>query len=298
MFRPRQLKRKKLFIIIFAVILLISLAGFFGYKTFTENKITKFDIEAQNLNCTNSAEISDFLKNQNLNYFYLLASSAYFKSENIETDLRKKFFCIGKIETEISYPDKIKLKITGREGKFVVTSIQPDIETNPQIVLSLDQMNATQSTTEAFPPKVLNRILDSYKDASSSAIFLVDEEGMVFEEVSSDLAFPRLSIFSIDLKIGQKIPNDFVKKTAEIVEKLKVTDVPSDNLIIVGDRLIIDSKPRVTISLNKDINRQSASLQLILRQAKMNLDPDSRDTRSVESIDLRFDRPVVVYGKK
>ena len=72
----------------------------------------------------------------------------------------------------------------------------------------------------------------------------------------------------------------------------------TDNLIVVGNRLIVDSEPRVTFALNKEISRQSASLQLILRQAKMNLDPDKPDSRSVESVDLRFDRPVVVYSKK
>lgn len=298
MFKLRQFKRKKFLIIIFAAILLIFMIGFINYKTFSEDeqvlsfghKITKFDVESQNLNCTNSEEIKGLLHRKSLNYFY-------FKAQSLEEELRKKFLCIGKIESELSYPDKLKLKIAGRVGKFIVTSINPNIETNPQIILSLDQMNATQSTTEAFPPKVLNQILDSYKDASASAMYLADEEGMVFEEVFSDTAFLKLAIFSIDIKIGQKIPNDFIKKTSEIVEKLKITDLALDNLIIVGDRLIIDSKPRITFSLDKDINRQSASLQLILRQAKMNLDPERRDTRSVESIDLRFDRPVVMYSK-
>ncbi len=291
MFKDRQFKKRKLFLIIFVALFVIVAAAFFGYKVLTENKLSQFDVEAQNLNCTNSDEIKGFLQTKSINYFY-------FKADPLESELRKKFLCIGRIETEASYPDRLKLKIAGREVKFVVSSVEPNIETNPQIVLNLEQMNATQSTSEAFPPKVLNQILDTYKTASSSGMFLVDEEGIVFEEVNSDTAFPKLSIFSQDLKIGLKIPNDLVKKTAEVLEKLKETDVPSDNLLIVGDRLIIDSKPRVTFSLNRDLPRQSASLQLILRQAKMNLDPESRDIRSVESVDLRFDRPVVVYSKK
>ena len=291
MFKDRQLKRKKLLLIILVVLLVILSAAFFGYKILTENKLSRFDVETENLNCAIPSEITGFLQTKNFNYFY-------FKTEPLESELKRKFFCIGKIESEVIYPDRLKLKITGLEGKFIVKSIEPDIETNPQIILSLDQFHATQSTTEAFPPKVLNQILSTYKDASSSAMYLVDVEGVVFEEVSSDTAFPKLSIFSQDLKIGQKIPKDTIKKTAEIVERLEGTEVLLDNLIIVGDRLIIDSTPRVTFSLNRALDRQAASLQLILRQAKMNLDPDSRDARSVESIDLRFDRPVVVYSKK
>lgn len=291
MFKNRDPKKRRLFLIIPAAILILLALIFFAYKTYTENKLTRFDIDAQNLNCTTSSEIIDALKKMNLNYFY-------FKSSDVEYELRKKFFCIGKIESEVTYPDHLKLKISGREGKFVVNTINSGINTNPVIQLSLDQLNATQSTTEAFPPKVLNQILDNYKDSSESAMFLVDQEGAIFEEVSSNTAYPRLSIFEENLKIGQKIPDGLIPKALEILEALKKTDTPSDNLLVVGDKLIVDTKPRITFALNRPLDRQSASLQLILRQAKMNLDPDSKDSKSVDSIDLRFDRPVVVYGKK
>ncbi len=311
MFRQRQFKRKKLLLIIVAVAILIASVVFFGYKILTENKLSRFNIETENLNCVASGEIEGVLKSLNLNYFYLLhqqmASSAYFKSESIESQLRKKFICIGKIEQTLYYPDRLKLKISGREGKFIVASINTDIETNPQVVLSLEQLNATQSTTGAFPPKVLNGILNSYrqslpsgegKNASESAMFIVDGEGMVFEEARPETFLPKLSIFSEELHIGRLVPGDVVKKSAEVIEKLGDSGLTLDNLLIVGEKLIIDTDPRITFSLNRPIDRQAASLQLILRQAKMNLDPESADTRSVESIDLRFDRPVVVYSSQ
>lgn len=271
--------------------MLIWVVVFFGYKIFTENRLTKFQIETENLNCTTEPEISGFLQSLHLNYFY-------FKKEIVGQKLSQKFVCIGKIDQEVSYPDKLKLKISGREGKFVVNTIQATVETNPSIVLSLDQLNATQSTTEAFPPKILNQILKTYKDSSPSAMFLVDEEGVVFQEASTDIGFPRLSIFGADLKIGQKIADDLVKKVIEVNSKLKDLSDFSGNFIVVGNKLIADSKPRIIFSLSRPLDRQAASLQLILRQAKMNLDPDLNEARSVESIDLRFDRPVVVYGKR
>lgn len=290
MLKNRNFKRKKIYLIILVSLIGIIAAGIFGYKIFTENKLTRFDVEAENLNCVSSNEIKTIAQNMNINYFY-------FKADALEAELRKKFFCIGKIESEVSYPDRLKIKVAGREAKFVVESINVDFETNPTIQLSSDQLNATQSTSEAFPPKVLKQVLDNYKGASESAMFLVDEEGIIFEESGTNFAYPKLSLFSRDLRVGQKIPDDLIKKVAEIVVKLKEIDTPSDNLLVVGDKLIIDSAPRITFSLNRPIDRQSASLQLILRQAKMNLDPDNRDTRSVESVDLRFDRPVVVYSK-
>jgi hypothetical protein len=291
MYSPRQLKRKKLFLIILVSAVVILSAVFFGYKILTENRISRFNVETENLNCTTTAEIEGILKSLNLNYFS-------FKPETVENQLRKKFICIGKIEQVISYPDRLSLKVTGREGKFIVTSIDPHIETNPQIILSLEQLNATQSTTAAFPPKVLNQILNSYKNASESASFIADSEGMVFEAASPEVFLPKLSIFSEQLQIGRQVPGDAVKKSAGIIEKLGDSGLALDNLLIVGEKLIIDADPRITFSLNRPIDRQAASLQLILRQAKMNLDPESADTRSVESVDLRFDRPVVVYSSK
>jgi hypothetical protein len=290
MMHERRFKKRKLFLIISAVVIAAILLIFFGYKILTENRLSRFDITAENLNCTNSDEIKNTLNNLNLNYFG-------FKSGIVDQELKKKFICIGQITQEVSYPDKLKLKITGREGKFIVTSINPDIDINPQIVLSLEQLNATQSTTAAFPPRILNQILNSYKDASESAYFIADAEGMVFEEASGSALLPKLSIFSEELTVGRYVSNDAVKKTSEILDKISGFDINLENLLIVGDRLIIDSTPRITFALNRALDRQAASLQLILRQAKMNLDPDSRDSRSVESIDLRFDRPVVVYSK-
>jgi len=291
MFKNRQFKRKKLYFVILISTLIILAAAVFGYKVFTENKLTRFTVDTENLNCASSEDIKNHIQKMNFNYFY-------FKSADLEYDLRKKFFCIGKIKTELFYPDRLKLNISGREGKFVVSSIDAAFDTNPTIQLSLEQLNATESTSEAFPPKVLNQILDNYKESSGSSMFLVDEAGVVFEEANSNIGFPRLSLFSQDLKIGLRIPNDLVKKVSEVIDRLKEIDTPTENLLVVGDRLIIDSSPRIIFSLNRPLDRQSASLQLILRQAKMNLDPQSADPRSVESIDLRFDRPVVVYSKK
>ena len=290
MLNPRRMERRKP--LIFSIVGIIALTAviFFGYKVLTENKLTRFDIELSNINCAAPAEIEAFLKSKNMNYFY-------YKSDLVESDLRQKFYCIGKIEQEIYYPNRLKLKLTGREGKYVIKTINTDIETNPQIVLTLEQLNATESTAQAFPPQVLKQILDTYKQASGSGLFIIDEEGVVFENALSDAILPRIVLFGKDPRIGQKIADDLIVKVEEILAKLAPIDLDSTNLIVVGDRLIIDTKPRVTFSLSKEIPRQAASLQLILRQAKMNLDPEKTDSRSVESIDLRFDRPVVIYSK-
>src|SRR5690348_4382969 len=145
-FKGRQLKRKKFLLVCLGLIIIIILLGFLADKILSENRLRRFDVELENLNCATSDEIKSFLLAKNFNYFY-------FKSAEVENNLKQRFFCISKIEQQIYYPDRLKLKIFGREGKFVVTDIESPLNLNPQIVLNLDQLDATQSTTEAYPPK-------------------------------------------------------------------------------------------------------------------------------------------------
>lgn len=291
MLNPRRMKRRKPLIIGVIGIVILFLVVFFGYKIFTDNRLSSFDLELNNINCTTASEVEQFLRSMNMNYFY-------YKSESVEYELRRKYFCIGNIDQTIHYPNRLKIVLTGREGKYIVKTIETNIEINPQVILSLEQLNATESTKQAaLPPLVLNQILDSYKEASESSMYVVDAEGVIFESAASDAILPRISIFGRDFRIGQKIPDDLIKKVDEISVKVEKMEIDTTNLIVVGDRLIIDSSPRVTFSLSRDIPRQLASLQLILRQAKMNRNPEKPDSRSVESIDLRFDRPVVIYSK-
>ena len=89
-----------------------------------------------------------------------------------------------------------------------------------------------------------------------------------------------------------------MNKVKEVVISLSGFEAPTDNIIIVGDKLIIDTKPRLIFSLDKRLDYQTTSLQLILAQAKMNSDPSSPGSALIESVDLRFNKPVVVYSKK
>lgn len=281
---------KKLLIIVLVILVFFGL-GLLGYKTVSIAILSEIEVNGQSLTCADNSAIADFAKKLSLNYFH-------FKSENFKVKLIQNFFCIGKIETSVSYPNKLRITMHGRVGAFIVKTINTSLKSNPEIILSEDQLSATQSSTQAFPPKVLNQIIETSRQASASAMFLVDEEGVIFEEVTSDVNFPHLYFFSQELKIGNKISGDQVKKASEVTKKLKELEVFSDNLIIVGERLIVDTTPRIIFSLTKPLDRQTASLQLILSQAKMNPAADRSEKESIESIDLRFDKSVVVYAAK
>lgn len=286
----RRKKLKKLLIVL-GIIVLIGALLFLGFELIKSSKLTNFEVKVNNLGCTDKDQITKFLQNLNQNYFS-------FKQEGLTADLKKKFFCIGKIETEIFYPDRLILEVWGREPLFAVNEINESINVNPVVLLPEAMQEASESTKEAAAVKVIDEVLKDLEQASGSAVFLVDREGVIFEQLLGSINFPRISIFGIKIEIGGKIPDGIIEKIESVGNKLKEINAPTDNIIVVGDRLIINSKPRIIFSLDKKLDYQTASLQLILAQAKINSDPPKTGSGIIESIDLRFDKPVVVYTSK
>lgn len=289
--RDEQKRKKIKFLLITAgLIMAVIFLIFAGFEIIKRSKITIFEVKTNSLTCTDKDQINQFLQGININYFS-------FKEDEFGRNLKKKFFCIGKIQTRLSYPNKLVIETWGREPIFSVREVSTSLNLNPVVNLSEVPIEATESTKEAVPVKTLNQILSDLKPSSESASFLVDREGVIFEQTLGTDNFPVLSVLGFKLVIGTGIPGGVIEKAEMIYNNLKEIGVPTDNIIVIGDRLIIDSKPRVIFSLKKRIDYQTASLQLILAQAKMNSDPQITDQNSIESIDLRFDKPVVVYGR-
>lgn len=285
--RKKKLKR---LLLILTIILSAALTVFVGFQVFNRSVINKFEIEADNLTCTDRDQVLNFVKKSDLKYFT-------FRKEDLEKSLKKKFFCIGKMDIQLNYPDRIKVKAFGREPVFILVPLNTQFDTNPVVDLSDDFKIATQSSMAAQPLKVIDNFISGINESSESGKFLVDEEGVVFDSLSGQLSFPKLQIVGMDIKVGGKIEGDLIRKTREVSEGLKTMELPTDNMIILGNKLIINSKPRIIFVLDKRLDYQIASLQLILAQAKMNSDPSRPGTDDVESIDLRFNKPVVVYSK-
>lgn len=285
--RKKKLKR---LLLILTIILSAALTVLVGFQVFNRSVINKFEIEADNLTCTDRDQVLNFVKKSDLKYFT-------FRKEDLEKSLKKKFFCIGKMDIQLNYPDRIKVKAFGREPVFILVPLNTQFDTNPVVDLPDDFKIATQSSMAAQPLKVIDDFISGINESSESGKFLVDEEGVVFDSLNSQLSFPKLQIVGMDIKVGGKIEGDLIRKTREVSEGLKTMELPTDNMIILGNKLIINSKPRIIFVLDKRLDYQIASLQLILAQAKMNSDPSRPGSDSIESIDLRFNKPVVVYSK-
>ncbi len=285
--RKRRLKKIALFLI---VVLLVFGSLYAIITLVIQAKVTNFEVKATNLTCTDQEQIAQFLRSNPVNYFSI-------NQGKLNLSLREKFFCIGRSQFKPTYPDKLFVEVWGREGAFAVTEISTEGNFNPVVLLPDLLPNATESTQAVAPVKLIDDVLKEAKTASESATFLVDNEGMVFDRLEDQINFPKILILGIKLEIGRIIPDNTIEKVKDVSGKLQAINIPTDNLYVLGDKLIIDSSPRVIISLNKRLDYQTASLQLILTQAKMNSDPGKTGSNNIESIDLRFDKPVIRYGK-
>ena len=76
-----------------------------------------------------------------------------------------------------------------------------------------------------------------------------------------------------------------------ILDKVKIYRLSITEASIFEDVLMNNTAPKIIFKLRNDIDKQIASLQLILEKAKM-------ETSKLEFIDLRFDKPIVRIAPK
>lgn len=109
--------------------------------------------------------------------------------------------------------------------------------------------------------------------------FLIDDEGVRFSDNQE-----------VDLRIYSESKDENFKKIISILNKIKSFGIEVNEVSIAGGNLLVPF-PKMIIALDKNIDIQIASLQLILSKAKI-------DEETVEFIDLRFDKPVVRFAPK
>lgn len=127
-------------------------------------------------------------------------------------------------------------------------------------------------------------IKDTSIEATSSAIeesFLLDEEGVIFSGTAPEMP----------MKIYSSRKNINFRNILAILNKIKVFGIEVMEAVETENILLINSSPKIVFDLSKEIDAQTASLQLILAKAKI-------DEETAEFIDLRFDKPVVRFAPK
>jgi hypothetical protein len=148
---------------------------------------------------------------------------------------------------------------------------------------------------EASPSTGTALIDWSFPGASTSSL-VVDKKGVVFSQ-DGDTSLPFLFFPDPTIKLGSTLNAEMFSAITYLFQKTTESLGSPFQAKIENNNLLVDTRPRIIFSLNgaqngwlqQDILRQVASLQLILHKAKI-------ESKLMESVDLRFDRPVVIYS--
>jgi hypothetical protein len=257
---------KKILFILFLVILFLALIWKFNVFS-----IEKIDV-ISNIECACKTDLEKDLNFLNITFLDL-------KSSRINKLLKEKYLCIQDVSIEYSFPRVIKVTVYGR--KFF-TKVFPLNKT-----LDFIETEASVSSETA--------LIDwSFPEVSSGDALVADDMGYIFVRKPDDFPLPKL-FMSENLKLGGQLDLKKIRLIKEIFDKYyqieQISLQPSFKAKILGNTLLINSSTKIAFSLERDILRQLASLQLILQKAKI-------DQRPIEIIDLRFDKPVVEYQQK
>ncbi|MDO8429672.1 MAG: hypothetical protein Q7S88_03520 [Candidatus Daviesbacteria bacterium] len=205
------------------------------------------------------------------------------------TDLLQKERCLKSLEIKKVYPQTLKILAEARKPLVRLSKITHNN------VLDLSFSEASLSSRSA--------LIDwSVPESQDSEFEVMDSSGIIFSKIS-DFSLPILFTDSdfetqknLDKNLGEfldKIIN-FLKlaQNDESIRSLE-SDFSTQGLKLkqLSSSLIVYTSPKVLLSLNLDQDRQVASLQLILQKAKI-------DQKMIESVDLRFEKPLVIYRPK
>ncbi|MCL5783803.1 MAG: FtsQ-type POTRA domain-containing protein [Patescibacteria group bacterium] len=251
-------------------------------------QVHKIDVKNNGVDCVSDDNLKTLIGANNKNIFLI-----------DEKDIRRKiisnFFCVKDVKVDKKLPDTLVLTLQGRADFVKVVLYQP------LLPLTLNDLENPSASSAA--------LLDwSLPSLSGNPTFISDETGFIFKQGENN-NIPVLFLSGQNLKIGQQLDSQMFGKIFLIFDKLKslqfVADtISKDNNLsgsdgtsilpiakIVDDYIQITYQAELVFSLKKDIFRQLASLQLILQKDKIN-------SGTMKTIDLRFDKPVVVYTVK
>lgn len=236
--------------------------------------ISAVDIKGQDIDCV---DVTSLKKEVDL----IGKNILLVKDENI-TNIAGKYHCVKSFTTKKHYPQKVTIFLNKRSPLARVLKLPNDSAFN---LASLTSSPSSQTALINWTfPKVLEK---SY--------LVVDDTGYIFtttEATDSAIIFTSGG----DLKLGLQLNVDRFSKIAVIINKLNElrfdTAYINPAIKIDGGYCLVKLNGlSLAFSLQKDIFGQLASLQLILQKAKI-------DGSKIETIDLRFERPVVIYGKR
>lgn len=215
---------------------------------------------------------------------------------DLKDRLQKKYACVKDLNIEKKYPNKINVTIYGRRPFNILNFTK---EASPSI--SLQSLEASPSSqTAQVVPNLFNLKTESEKK------IVIDSSGFYFSQNTQKQNVPEIEVVNSEIPaFGSFVPSNFLIANSMLSYlKSKGFNVYSNK--IVGDYIFAvvaeynQKNIKLLFNLNKEKDKQLASLQVILQKATMSPygSHGEIEGREIETIDLRFDKPVVVYSSK
>ena len=252
-------------------LLLLLLIPVFALLIFKSNffVIRKVSVQTKEVSCVMNEALTAELSLLGQNILFL-------DDKKITEKIKEKYLCLEDIKLERRFPGEIKLLVSGRVPLTRVVTYQQ----TPG--LDLSSSDASPSSQSA--------LIDWSSLSFASPQFLADKKGVLFA-LSSDENFPLFFVPEQTVKLSQRLDAGLFEKVFLIFNGLNKEGIKVQEAKLVDQDLLIYNPQKIAFSLKKDVNRQLISLQLILQKATI-------DDRKMELIDLRFNKPIVVYNPK
>ncbi len=185
----------------------------------------------------------------------------------IFSDLKPRYPCIKDMIVSKSLPNIINIELIARQPFAKLVSIRNEATSSFSLV------EATSSSN----------ILDRG--------YIVDDTGIIFNKDES-LSLVEIYLSGQKIELGKVITEPNMEDIKKILTTINNLGININRLITLADNgLFVDANPKIFFNLKLSVSYQLASLQLILKEAKI-------DDKEIEVIDLRFDKPIVKFAPK
>lgn len=266
---------KKIIISLLIPVFLAGIYFIFSSKIFS---IKSVEIHLSKIDCVDENKIRTSSNLLGENFFFL-------HYQKIEKSLKKNFFCIKSVSISKKFPSLVKLDVFGREAAVILVSLSEEA-TQSGAIESFIQAQATSSAQASQSAQIAFPVIGSNEK------FVVDDEGIIFSKNADQYNAQHIYITGFKLTLGKAIEDKMIGNALKILEKIKTFGMEFKDAKILSEKiLLVNGMPKIIFKLDGDIEKQTASLQLILKTAKI-------DSNTLEFIDLRFDKPVVKFAPK
>lgn len=268
-----------------------TLLAFFFLSFF---QITQITIKSEVI-CTNQTAIKQAL---HLTYANLLLVN----TGALEGELIKKYLCIKGVIFTRKWPHTLEVSILARQPALVFDLV-PDVASVSSVDLlqakNLESSPAARLIEATAEAKLTQTLEFPQPEATVSGQLIVDSSGVIFAQNES-VSVPHVQINLPNAKLGDKVDSRIIQNSQKIFSRLKSLGFTVLNSKIVDQLYLLvvaesQTEKASTLKLGFTLDgqhlRELASLQLILQKNRI-------DLRSIEIVDLRFDKPIVQYKSK